>query len=153
MFTLQAGVPVPQEEVRRNGTAGGHPVRVGVVEDPIGGRCGRDQRGPPYRVLMGLPGLVLSDLSDLVLVPPLGVDRSLLGHDPKHVGQIVQGVDHLFHVGILEAGNRVRRRHGHGGDSLGTAYVTIVDAIDVIGPGKRVPVAGAAEYIEELTGK
>src|ERR1700733_11439787 len=104
-------------------------------------------------MLVRLSSFVFSNVRNLVVVKPLRIARSFFGNDPQHIWQIVQGVDHLLDIGILKAGDVVGRRHGHGRYTFGTTGVVVVDAIDVVRAGKRVAIAGAAKYVDELAGK
>ena len=86
-----------------------------------------------------------------MFVPPRGVGGRFLGNDPEHVRQVVQSVDHLFHISVLNSGYGIGRDHGDCSNSLWPAAVAVVNAIDVVRAGERVPVDRAAKNIEPLT--
>ncbi len=92
-------------------------------------------------MLQRLTGLVSLDEADHVGVPEGRVVRSLFARFPNHVLQIIKRVDHLADIGVLNVGDGVRRRHGHGLRTIVGAREAIVDAVDIVHTSEWVAVA------------
>lgn len=147
MFTLHGGCPLPQDlagEIRAAGaTQSASELKIVASGAPM--------RAATDRVLMRLLGFIGSYATNLVSIPPRRVGRGFLGHDPEHVWQIVQGVDHFFHISVLEPGNGIGRGHRDGAGPFFPTSITIVSAVDIVGSRERIAVAGASENVEPLT--
>src|ERR1039457_1717845 len=124
---------------------GRDPIGVAVQEPGFGETHGC---GIADGMLERLSRLVRMRDGYQVVIPPGRIRRSLLGDDPKDVRKVVEGIDHLSNIGILYRRDRVGRRHGYG---PGTA--AIVDPVHVVGPRKRIAVAGEAEDVEPFAGE
>src|SRR5271157_4105971 len=124
---------------------GRDPIGVAVQEPGVGEAHGC---GIADGVLERLSLLVGTRDGYQVVIPPGRICRGLLGDDPKDVWKVVEGVDHLSNIGVLDRRDRAGRRHGY---SPGAA--AIVDPVHVVGPRKRIAVAGEAEEVEPFAGE
>src|SRR5580658_732969 len=124
---------------------GRNPIGVAVQEPGVGEAHGC---GIADGVLERLSRLVETRDGYQVVIPPSRICRSLLGNDPKYVRKVVEGVDHLSNIGVLDPCDRVGRRHG-----CGSRAAAIVDPVHVVGPRKRIAVAGEAEEVEPFAGE
>src|SRR5579872_1165809 len=91
----------------------------------------------------GTAGFIGMDQADHVVLPPLGVKGRLFRNLPENVGQVVQCVDHFFHIGVLITHDVVARHHGHRAGAALAAAVTIVDAVHVVTYAEWIAVISA----------
>jgi len=91
-------------------------------------------------MLQRLPGFIGASEADQMMVPPFRAGRSLLGDDPEDVRKIIERIDQLPYERILNARECIGRGHRNRLDPA-----SIVNAVQVVGPGKGISVAREAK--------
>src|SRR5579872_4473754 len=102
---------------------------------------------------VGLRGFISVNQTDHVLLPSGGVGARFVCDFVKNIRKIVQGIDHLFDIGILNLGD-CRVRQSLGVVSACARSVAIIDTLNVVCFGEPVTVSGdtlelQAETIEK----